>query len=112
MAFNDWKWVNKEDLPQIGTQCPKCKTGFIEEFSGTSKKGNSYNGVRCDSCKYKWTISFRDNSVSRGTSGVHKRFDEMGDYVKKEVKPRLNKIDDIHKWVEIIKDAMIDLKGK
>lgn len=116
MAFENWDWVQEDELPQVGTQCPKCKQGYIQSFEGKSKKGNEYHGVKCDACRYKWTVSFKKQGTSKGTIGympsVNDRLDDMADYFKKEVSPRLKKIDDMYEWLEVIKDAMTDIKPK
>ena len=48
-------WVTK--LPEIGTQCPKCKKGYIEGNNFKSKKGVQILSNKCEVCLTKWLIS-------------------------------------------------------
>jgi len=67
------KWVDA--LPQIGAQCPACQKGFIEKNTFTSKKGEVYQSVKCETCFSKWIIS---HGFPEGQSGGAKIKDNTG----------------------------------
>lgn len=56
------KWVNSPSLlPQIGTECPVCRQGIIQDNTFTSYKkdpqGITYKSVSCKTCKTDWVVS-------------------------------------------------------
>ena len=111
--YPDWEWVQDEtDLPQIGHQCSKCRQGYISNFQFKSKKtGKEYHGVICDACKAKWTVS--DRPTSGGGLGStppppkqDDRWDSLARYIKEEVSPRLDKIDEIYADVKMTRETL------
>jgi ssDNA-binding Zn-finger/Zn-ribbon topoisomerase 1 len=93
--YPDPEWVKENELPQIGTQCPKCGSGTIEKNEFTSKKGKFFKGRKCNTCYYSWLISHFDQPQSTestpNTSDTAERLDKMADYMK----DRMDKIDEI-----------------
>ena len=105
------EFVKETDLPTIGTQCSKCKQGYIVTHQFTSKKGEVFTGVKCDSCNYSWIKSnWEDKTEPAGGLGsaelnykaLSLRLDKMGKYLETEIKP---KIDSIYK-------ALVDTEEK
>ena len=105
------EFVKETDLPTIGTQCLKCKQGYIVTHQFTSKKGEVFTGVKCDSCNYSWIKSNWDDktepagglgSAELNYKALSLRMDKMGKYLETEIKP---KIDSIYK-------ALVDTEEK
>lgn len=105
------EFVKEADLPVIGTQCPKCKQGFIKTHQFTSKKGELFTGVKCDTCNYSWIKSNWDDKVeSAGGLGsaelnykaLSMRIDKMSKYFANEVEP----------YIKSIYKAMVDIDEK
>jgi hypothetical protein len=60
------KWAKSADeLPKIGSFCPLCEQGEIQENSFTDKKGQKWQSVKCPACKVKWMFK-----VGGSTGGV------------------------------------------
>ena len=111
MAYPSSEFVKEADLPVIGVQCPKCKQGFITNHHFTSKKGELFTGVKCDTCNYSWIKSNWDDNVEpAGGLGsaelnykaLSLRIDKMATYLKDEIEP----------YIKSIYKAMVDTDEK
>jgi len=112
------EFVKETDLPTIGTQCPKCRQGYIVTHQFTSKKGEVFTGVKCDGCNYSWIKSnWEDKPEPAGGLGstelnykaiglkldkLNERLDVLGKYLGKEIEP----------YVKSIYNAMVDTDEK
>ena len=105
------EFVKETDLPTIGTQCLKCKQGYIVTHQFTSKKGEVFTGVKCDSCNYSWIKSnWEDKTEPAGGLGsaelnykaLSLRLDKMGKYLETEIEP----------YIKSIYKAMVDTDEK
>ena len=95
------EFVKETDLPTIGTQCLKCKQGYIVTHQFTSKKGEVFTGVKCDSCNYSWIKSnWEDKPEPAGGLGSAElnykalsiRIDKMANYFSTKIEPKIESI--------------------
>ena len=90
--FPPTDWV--KELPTIGSQCPKCTTGYLTDSSFTAKNGKSYEKVSCPACKYAWIKSQFKEGSKRATP---MREGDQGAQI-------LQGIDDIKAGIKVIND--------
>ena len=116
------EFVKETDLPTIGTQCLKCKQGYIGTHQFTSKKGEVFTGVKCDSCNYSWIKSNWDNktepagglgSAELNYKALSLRLDKMGKYLETEAKYLAKELEEkIEPKLNAIYNALVDTEEK
>ena len=70
MAYPEYQAEFTDKQPQIGTQCPKCKTGYIEANDFIDKKGVKWYSVVCKKCLTKWMSKYPPKGAEKPQNGA------------------------------------------
>jgi len=82
MAYPEYntKFVDVSEHPKIGTQCPACQKGYIENNDYKGKDGTQWYSVACKTCFTKWTSKYppKDPNAPQKPDLGAKTGEEMG----------------------------------